>query len=387
MSTKRFLFVVPPFAGHALPTISVARMLERRGHHVAWATYEKSVGSLLPEGAEVFALDDDGSDHAARWLASRARTMRGLESLQFLWNEMLLPLARGMLPQVIDVMRAYEPDVVVADHQAIAGALASRRLDVPFATFCTTSASIVDPLSDLPKVKEWIDRELAALERDAGLPRSASPDTSPHLVVVFSTEDLVGGDRAWPDHYRFVGPSIQDRPDRTPFPWDKLSAEPRVFVSLGTISADAGARFYETTVEALGDRDLQVILAARPSLVPTPPANFIVQERVPQLELLSRVDAVVCHAGHNTVCEALAHGLPLVVAPIRDDQPVVADQVVRAGAGLRVRYGRLSFASLRDAVTSVLAEPRFRQAAAAIRDSFQAAGGATAAAEALLALP
>ncbi|MGY0063497.1 glycosyltransferase [Streptomyces sp. LZ34] len=68
--------------------------------------------------------------------------------------------------------------------------------------------------------------------------------------------------------------------------------------------------------------------------------NILLRPHVPQLPLLARVDAVVCHAGHNTVCEALWHGVPLVVAPIRDDQPIVAGQVTDAGAGVRLRFGR-----------------------------------------------
>ena len=173
---------------------------------------------------------------------------------------------------------------------------------------------------------------------------------------------------------------------RPHFPWDELADRPRVFVSLGTISRDRGAHFYEAAIGALRDLGVQIIIAADPSLVPAAP-NVIVQERVPQLQLLPHVDAVVCHAGHNTVCEALANGLPLVVAPIRDDQPVVAQQVVRAGAGVRVRYGRMSLGSLREAVLRVLGDPRFRKAAEGIRSSFQTAGGAPAAADALMALP
>src|SRR5258708_11751871 len=345
---KRFLFVVPPLAGHVNPTVSVGRKLASRGHRVAWAAPGEGARHLLPDDAEFLTLDDEGTDQVSKRFLDRARRVRGLESLQFLWQDMLLPLAQSMLPRLLDAMTRYEPDVVVADHQAIAGVLAARRIGVRFATFCTTSASIVDPVEDLPKVKRWIESHVARLEKEAGLPPSPSPDTSPHLVVVFSTEALVGQDRAWPEHFRFVGPSIQDRPDRTPFPWEALADKPRVFVSLGTISADAGAQFYSTATRALGDLDVQVILAAPPSLVPPPPPNFIVRERVPQLALLPHVHAVVCHAGHNTVCEALANGLPLVVAPIRDDQPVVAQQVVRAGAGTRVRYGHLSPRSLQN---------------------------------------
>jgi UDP:flavonoid glycosyltransferase YjiC (YdhE family) len=107
---------------------------------------------------------------------------------------------------------------------------------------------------------------------------------------------------------------------------------------------------------------------------------------VPQLALLPHVDAVVCHAGHNTTCEALANGLPLVVAPIKDDQPIVADQVVAAGAGVRVKFGRVGADELYSAVRRVLDEPSFRDAAERVRVSFATAGGAAAAAIALEAL-
>ena len=384
--SRRFLFVVPPLAGHVLPTIGVARALEARGHRVAWAAHPRRVLPLLPEGAELVALDDGPSDDVFSPILERSKGMRGLESLQFLWNDVLVPLARPMLPQVGHAIDRWKPDVVVVDHQAIGGALAARRAGVTWATFCTTSASVVDALGDLPKVKAWVTEQLASLERDAGLPPSATPDLSPSLVVVFSTEALVGGEDAWPARYRFVGPSIQDRPDPTPFPWDALTPGPRVFVSLGTVNAEIGGRFYATAMDAFRDVDAQFIVAAPRSLLPNPPPSFLVQERVPQLALLPKMSAVVCHAGHNTTCEALASGLPLVVAPIRDDQPVVAQQVVAAGAGVRVKFGRLSPGALREALMRVLSEPSFREAAKRVRDSFVAAGGAVAAADALEAL-
>ncbi len=107
---------------------------------------------------------------------------------------------------------------------------------------------------------------------------------------------------------------------------------------------------------------------------------------VPQLDLMPRLSAVVSHGGNNTVCEALAHGVPLVVAPVRDDQPVIGEQVVRTGAGLRVRFGRVSAPALRESIVSVLDEPSFRVAARRLRGDFAAAGGAVAAADRLLAM-
>jgi MGT family glycosyltransferase len=127
------------------------------------------------------------------------------------------------------------------------------------------------------------------------------------------------------------------------------------------------------------------VLVAPPQLVPsaTSADNVLVRQRIPQLDVLDRVDAVVSHGGHNTVCESLSRGLPLVLAPIRDDQPIIADQVVRAGAGLRVKYGRVGPDELADAINRVLSEPAFGEAAESIRASFLQAGGARSAADAV----
>jgi MGT family glycosyltransferase len=374
---SRFLFVVPPLTGHVNPTISVARALAARGHRVAWVAHRSRVGPLLPEGAELIPLDDEGLPDPAR------RPVRGLASLQFLWEEVLVPLARAMFPGVVRAIEAWRPDLLVVDHQAVGGALAARVCDRRWASFCTTSASVSDALAPFPRVKDWLEGLLVDLQRSVGLPAVPDADLSPRRVIVFSTEALVGASAPFPAHFRFVGPSISDRPEREPFPWEALAPGPRVFVSLGTVSADRGQAFYRAVAAAMGELPLQCILAAPPDQLPAPPPNFIVRARVPQLALLATVDAVVCHAGHNTVCEALAQGLPLVLAPIRDDQPVVADQVVRAGAGVRVKFGRVDGPTLRRAVELVLATPGPRAAARRLAEGFRAAGGAPAAARLL----
>jgi UDP:flavonoid glycosyltransferase YjiC (YdhE family) len=364
----RVLFVVPPLVGHVNPAVSIGAALVARGHEVAWAGHTEPVAALLPAGARFFPL---GALPEAMVTSARARQVRGLESLQFLYEDFVVPLARATAPAIEALALDWRPDVIVADQQAIAGALAARRLGVRWATLCTTTGLLVDPLAPFPKVKCWIQAQLAAL----GLPEG---DLSPQLVLALSTPELAGA-RDYPPAIRFVGPAFADRPDATPFPWDALAPGRKVLVSLGTVNAERGAAFFAAAIA--GVRDAQLILVAPPGLVPDPPPHVLVRPRVPQVALLPHVDAVVTHAGHNTVCEALAHGVPLVCAPIRDDQPVVAGQVVAAGAGLRVRFAHPSPSTLGDAVARVLAEPTFAEAAARIGASFRAAGGAARAAE------
>ncbi|GKQ38826.1 glycosyltransferase [Streptomyces sp. A012304] len=373
---SRFLFVVPPLTGHINPAVGVAAELTGRGHRVAWACADPGlVARLAGAGAEVFAC-------AGAPEGSRPPELRGPEALRFLWEWYLLPLAEAMAPGVRAAVEAFRPDVVVADQQAFAGALVAERLGVPWATSATTSAEFTDPLAGLPKVRQWLDERLAALRAAVGDPAGgADPRFSPHLVIAFSTPELAG---AHPG-VRWVGPSITARPTAAGFPWEWLDAgRATVLVTLGTANTDVGGRFLDecrTALRERADRVQGVVVDPGGTLADRgDDKDVLVVPSVPQLALLERTRAVICHAGHNTVCEALWHGVPLVVAPIRDDQPVVAGQVADAGAGVRVRFGRVTVRKLGTALDAVLDDPAHRAAAARIRTAFRAAGGAPAAA-------
>jgi len=379
---KRLLFVVPPLTGHVNPTVAVAHALKRRGHQVAWVGHPSAVKRLLPVDAELLPLPEGDFQAHQDKMREHGQNARGLAAFKQLWEEFFIPLARMMRPGVDHAVAAFRPDALLVDQQAFAGALVARARGLPFATLATTSARLKDSLQDLPKVREWVEAQLASLERESGLEPIPDPDVSPRLMVVFSTEALAGAGR-FPPQTRFVGPALEGREDPTPFPFESLAPGRRLLVSLGTVNAERGTALYRVLAEALGEEPLQVVLVAPPELAGPLPPNFLVRPRVPQLALLPKMNAVLCHGGHNTVCEALAEGLPLVVMPIRDDQPVIAEQVVKAGAGIRLKFGRTRPDELRAAVRRALDDSALKEAAARIRGSFRAAGGAAAAAAAV----
>jgi MGT family glycosyltransferase len=149
------------------------------------------------------------------------------------------------------------------------------------------------------------------------------------------------------------------------------------------VNIGRGGSFFARAIEAFRNQPLQAIIVAPQALTCDASSNILLQPRIPQLEVLRHVQAVVCHAGHNTVCETLARGIPLVVTPIRDDQSVVAQQIVDAGAGIRLKFGRFTPAELCEAVWNILEQKEFREAARQIAQSFEAAGGARRAADLL----
>lgn len=389
---SRFLFVVPPLTGHTNPTIGVGQELQARGHDVAWTGYPKLLRPLLPPGAVLLAVGDDPADDdlALAEATKRSQGLRGAEALLFLWEQFLLPLGTAMVPGVEAAVERFQPDVLVVDQQAIAGALVAQRRGLPWATSATTSAELVDPFALLPKVGEWVKAALVGFQTQFGVPAVRGDlRFSEKLVLAFSTPALAGPGSFFPSHYRFVGPSLGTRPASADFPWAWLDPTRRlVLVSLGTVTAEAGRRFLSeaiTAVRSLAGRVQAVVVgpADLATALGAADRDVLVRPYVPQLELLARVSAVVTHGGHNTVCETLAHGVPLVVAPIRDDQPIVAQQVTDAGAGVRIKFGRAKANDIRAAVSAVLDNPAYRKAAQRLQASFEAAGGAAAAADAL----
>ncbi|GAA3430764.1 glycosyltransferase [Kutzneria kofuensis] len=366
---SRFLFVVPPLVGHINPTVGVAARLVAAGHEVGWVGPTAALAPLVGPRAAFHPSNRPLPEFA---VAGRPPQLRGFASLKFLWEEFLVPLADGMVSLVDAAVDEFAPDAMVVDQQALAGALVAERRGIPWATSATTSAELVQPLAEMPKVAAWLDNLLAGLRHRHGSPHAPYDlRFSPYGVLAFSTAELVG---PVGDGVVFVGPSIADRPDDTPFP--ALDGRPVVLVSLGTANADAGGPFLKAAAEALaGLTDHQGVVVDPTGQLSSD--DVLVVQRVPQLALLPRCAVVVCHAGHNTVCEALSHGVPLVVAPIRDDQPIVAQQVVDAGAGVRVRFGRVTAEQLRAAITEALG---YAEGARRIQRSFASAGGTDAAA-------
>jgi MGT family glycosyltransferase len=417
---SRFLFVVPPLVGHVNPTLGVAAQLVDQGHEVAWAGHPEFTARLAGPEARVLpcAVPHGGGGGAGRGggdgggggggrlpegsggggAVERPAELRGPAALKFLWDTFLIPLAEAMIPGVYAAVDEFKPDVLVVDQQAVAGAVVALRRGIPWATSATTAAELADPLGGMPKVAAWVREMLLHLELKYGDAAAADAERyqrtygdlrfSPQLVLAYSSAELSGEHKELADTLRYVGPSIAPRPPESAFPWDRIpEGVPIVLVTIGTANADAGGAFLNACTQALAARpDLYGVVLDPAASVTAVACNVLTVAHAPQLELMRRVSAVVCHAGQNTVCEALYHSVPLVLAPIRDDQPIVAQQAADAGAALRIRFGRARAEQIGAALDQVLTEPGFKRAAERVAESFRTAGGAGAAAGHLIRL-
>ncbi|WP_162909269.1 macrolide family glycosyltransferase [Aggregatilinea lenta] len=391
----KLLFFNIPAIGHVNPTLPVVRVLVERGEDVAYVNGEAMRAKIEATGAR-FVPYETFPDFAALSdkVAERrlARTALGL-----------VRLSRYVLPGVMAIVEREQPDIIVHDSLTSWGHLAAKKAKLPAVTLVTTLLMGREISRRLPRraMLGTVAQFVGALPPYALLAARMRSEQGifpvfltqavacySDLNIVFTSRAFQPGGSGYGEHFRFVGPALSARPDDSAFPFDRLTGQPLVYISLGTI-ANRQPDFYRACFAALGGQPVQVVLSVGPATdIPALgaiPANFIVRPVVPQLEILRRAAVFVTHGGLNSVHEGLYYGVPLALVPQQVEQTATAYHVADLGAGrvLAPEPGHTlpSPAALRAAVLALLDDARSHEAAAAIGQTLREAGGADRAAE------
>jgi MGT family glycosyltransferase len=378
---SKFLIVVPPFFGHLSPTLSVGAGLIAKGHQVAWLGIVPVKAEHIPEGGTYIVPEaelESYRDEIAHILKRQddGPSISGPEVMKLALEETYIPVARIMMKGLERVIDEFEPDVIVNDCIAFAGALAAYKKGIPCVTTTPVPPDVMgDTAANAPKIFEWQQKLIKDLQHSLGIYEEGVFIHSHKMNIVFTSAAFAGFENPEP-HMQFVGP-VQGRPNNTPFDWERLSrvTTPKVFVSLGTLLVDIRKEFFTRLIEAFKDEPLTIIAATDPAVMETWPDNFIVQGFVPQSELMKHMDVVICHGGFNTVNDTFMNGLPMLITPIAYDHFHTASLIEKAGCGLKIRYKRMKVTDVRDAIWKLLKEPQYRQAAEQVRSTFAQAGG------------
>jgi len=201
------------------------------------------------------------------------------------------------------------------------------------------------------------------------------------LNIVFTTDYFMPeNERAFFDEkYLLVGADRYQRlEDTNDFPIERLKAAKHVlYVSFGTIFGDFAKDIYQKVFDAFGDSEYLVVLAAHHVGLEalTVPDNFIVQEYIPQNEVLNYADVAITHNGLNSMNDLILNEVPFVSLPMGSDQPALADRLVELHADIRLDYQQVDSAQLKNAVENVQTDPDYLNNLKQIKQSFLTAGG------------
>jgi len=162
-----------------------------------------------------------------------------------------------------------------------------------------------------------------------------------------------------PPQFHYTGP-FHDGKGRHPvdFPWDRLTGEPLIYASMGTIMNGRADVFRTIAAGVANHRGTQLVLSIGDRLDPKQigpvPSNVIIVNQAPQLELLKRASVCITHAGLNTVLESLAQGVPQLAIPVTFEQPGIAARIAAKKTGVTMSFGDLTSEHLSTLLAEVL---------------------------------
>lgn len=269
-------------------------------------------------------------------------------------------------PVIAEHCRALQPDIVLCDEVDVGAMLAAELTGRPHATVAVTAAGsfvrpeVVGPALDEVRAGLGLppDPTAAMLHRyltlmpfppsfhDAGVVRPTSHTIRPELAPLTSPV---------PDWLAARGPG--DRPLvyatlGTDFNTESGDLFDRLIAGLAALEADG----VDGVVTVGGDLE--------PAVFGPAPTNVRIERYVPQAALLPRCAAVISHGGSGTVMGAVLHGLAQVVVPLGADQPHNADRCRTLGLGVVLDPIALRADDVRRAVSDVVVDPGYREAAA-----------------------
>lgn len=416
----RILVATTPADGHISPMVAVVRELVKRGHEVRWYTgqhYRAKAEALGAAWRPMRAGYDFGGKNRAEAFPQLGE-QRGLGGFKAGWKLVFMDTVPGQLQDLLALLEEAPADVLVADEMCFAASLAGEKTGLPVTLVATSvyffSSRDAAPLglglppagSPLGRVRNallhaFINqvalRELrthaAQIRARLGLPRlergALESLTAPPELYLLGTVPSFEYPRS--DMYpqaHFVGSFVAapQGPYTPPAWWKDLEqGRPVVHVTQGTVSNEAH-RLLLPAIRALANEDVLVVATTGGPPVESlglsaPPANVRLERFIPHAHLLPHVSVMVTNGGYSGVQTALSHGVPLIVAGSTEEKPEVAAHVAWAGVGLDLKTGQPSETRIRQAVRTVLGDPRYRQRARQLQEEYRTRNGPQRAAE------
>jgi MGT family glycosyltransferase len=338
--------------------------------------------------------------------------LQGEHALQFTVR-VLLSKTEAILKSLPEIVRANEIDALVIDTVQVYAELGPMQLGMPYIhvsnalhfdfsgytplgvygwphqTTPTALARNREGVAEFAKMLAATNAGIRAHAESAGLkidweiPHST---LSPLASITQTPRAFDFENSHWPSQFHYSGPFHDGKGrENIDFPWERLTGEPLVYASMGTILNGRLDVFRAIVAGLAKHKDLQLVLSVGdqvdPEQIGRVPNNAIIVKRAPQLELLKQASVCITHAGLNTVLESLAQGIPQVAIPVTYDQPGVAARIAYKQTGVVTSLDKLTADHLSTLLNKVLNDPTYRDNARKLKEAIAKANGLSVAAD------
>lgn len=382
---SKIAFFCIPAHGHTNPTLGVVKELVNRGNEVWYYSYDTMKEKIESTGAKYISCDP----YDIQMQLKPEDADRVGKDIAFS-TEILVRTTLALDEAILNDMKKWNPDCIVADSVATWGKLTAMKLNIPFICSTTTFAfnkysarimkqdigQLFQMLFSMGKSKKFI-----RMLQEKGYPVkniiSIVQNDNDTNTIVYTSPEFQPFSETFSDKYLFVGPSVPKSDQE-----NKKLRQKNIYISLGTVN-NQDLSFFQNCIEAFKDTDYHVIMSVGNIIninqLGIIPENVKVEKSVNQIEVLIQSDVFITHCGMNSVNEALYYQVPLVLFPQTNEQGGVAYRVHELGAGIYLKEN--SSESIREAVKEILSNSSYKQNAIKIAESFYRCGGAGTAAD------
>ena len=381
---KRIAFFCIPAHGHTNPMLPVAAELVRRGDAVRFYSFNEFEKKIRATGADFVSCDP----YLPELTEQEASGLKNVSTTEMTVQDIRITLSMDSF--LDQEFRSFCPDVVFTDSVCFWGKLNARKHNVPMVVSTSTFAfnkmssqymknspkEMADMILGLPRISKEL-KKLRPYGYNVNNPLDLVQNDNKTDSVVYTSRRFQPYAESFSDHYAFVGPSVFSKKEP-----DKKKDRPLVYISMGTVINDR-PDFYRKCIEALGNRDTDVIISCGKAIDPGSlgklPENIRVYPYVDQPDVLSGADVFITHCGMNSVSESLYMAAPMVLYPQTGEQQAVAKRTTEIGAGVILTDD--SVEGIRSAVSEVLNNRSYQTAAKECSIDFRSCSGTTGAAD------
>jgi UDP:flavonoid glycosyltransferase YjiC (YdhE family) len=401
----KFIVASNPFAGHLNPLLQVAGILRSRGHEIVVQTATALKKGVVELGFDFVPLpgkaDFDSRDMDALF-PERVQLTPGTEQLRFIMEHVFIDAMADQYAGLRKIMSETKIDGIIVDRMFmgtmpfLVDKVSPRPAIIHYGFTCLymeredgtpLGPGLLPPTNEeeraqyrgikavldqavVEPVGRYMDEQLSRLGvGPLGVNIFESAHVLPDLHLQPTVPSFEYPLASEPPSLVFVGalPPPAFMSSQLPVWADDVDRAQRVvLVTQGTFTNLDLGQLIAPTLEALANEpDTLVIVTTggRPiDAIPGDiPANARVADYLSFDWLLPKVDLVVTNGGYGTVNMALRAGVPLVVAGLADDKVEISARIAWSGAGINLHTDNPTSAALREAITSVLNEPRFKQ--------------------------
>ena len=194
------------------------------------------------------------------------------------------------------------------------------------------------------------------------------------LNIIYTSNYLEPGINISEKDYCFVGPSLFFKKGQDDFPFDKLTGQRVIYISLGTLHNN-NPHFYDSCLDGFAEKEYHVVMSIGNNLGKNKfndvPRNFIIRHSVPQQKLLEKVDLFLTHGGMNSVNEAICCGVPMLLFPHQYEQKMISQRVREMGIGNIMKIKRITSTKIFENAVRLLSIPKYKREAVRYKSIFR----------------